>query len=213
MSSIFVGGEATSANQDLILVELQDIEAKIPALGQALMAASLPVTIASNQSTLPISAASLPLPAGAATEAKQPSLGTAGTASTDVLSIQGIAAMTPILNTITPTDSATNANSSSDSTALEASRVIKASAGRLYTLSGVNTGGSGQYVQVYNSATVPDNGAVPVLLVYVPALGTFSIDFTPFGKYFSTGISVSNSSTAATKTIGAADMWFNAEYK
>jgi hypothetical protein len=36
------------------------------------------------------------LPTGAATAAKQPALGTAGTASTDVISVQGIASMTPI---------------------------------------------------------------------------------------------------------------------
>lgn len=36
------------------------------------------------------------LPTGAATAAKQPSLGTAGTASSDVLTIQGIASMTPL---------------------------------------------------------------------------------------------------------------------
>lgn len=47
-------------------------------------------------STLPVSAASLPLPTGAATEAKQPALGTAGTASTDVLTVQGIASMTAL---------------------------------------------------------------------------------------------------------------------
>jgi hypothetical protein len=38
-------------------------------LGQKVMAASFPVVIASDQSAVPISAASLPLPAGAATEA------------------------------------------------------------------------------------------------------------------------------------------------
>ena len=38
-------------------------------LGQATMALSVPVAIASNQTALPVSAASLPLPAGAATEA------------------------------------------------------------------------------------------------------------------------------------------------
>lgn len=43
--------------------------------------------------TQPISAAALPLPTGAATAAKQPALGTAGTASTDVITIQGIASM------------------------------------------------------------------------------------------------------------------------
>ena len=39
---------------------------------------------------------SLPLPTGASTAAKQPALGTAGSASADVLSVQGIASMTPI---------------------------------------------------------------------------------------------------------------------
>lgn len=50
---------------------------------------------------LPVSAASLPLPSGAATAAKQPALGTAGTASGDVITVQGIASMTPVL--VTPT--------------------------------------------------------------------------------------------------------------
>ena len=41
--------------------------------------------------------ASSALPSGAATAAKQPALGTAGTASADVISVQGVASMTPIL--------------------------------------------------------------------------------------------------------------------
>lgn len=45
---------------------------------------------------LPVSAASLPLPSGASTAAKQPALGTAGAASTDVLSVQGIASGTAL---------------------------------------------------------------------------------------------------------------------
>jgi hypothetical protein len=46
--------------------------------------------------TQPVSAASLPLPTGAATAAKQPALGTAGTASSDVITVQGIASMTAL---------------------------------------------------------------------------------------------------------------------
>lgn len=46
--------------------------------------------------TQPVSAASLPLPTGASTAAKQPALGTAGTASADVITIQGIASMTAV---------------------------------------------------------------------------------------------------------------------
>lgn len=54
---------------------------------------------------VPVSAASLPLPTGAATAAKQPALGTAGTASTDVISVQGIAGGTaiPVSGTISVT--------------------------------------------------------------------------------------------------------------
>lgn len=54
------------------------------------------VTVDGSGVTQPVSAASLPLPSGAATEAKQPALGTAGTASADVLTIQGIASMTAV---------------------------------------------------------------------------------------------------------------------
>lgn len=45
--------------------------------------------------SLTVDAASLPLPTGAATAAKQPALGTAGTPSTDVITVQGIASGTP----------------------------------------------------------------------------------------------------------------------
>lgn len=46
--------------------------------------------------TQPVSAASLPLPTGASTSAKQPALGTAGSASSDVITVQGIASMTAL---------------------------------------------------------------------------------------------------------------------
>lgn len=48
------------------------------------------------QATQPVSATSLPLPTGASTSAKQPALGTAGTASSDVITVQGIASMTAL---------------------------------------------------------------------------------------------------------------------
>jgi hypothetical protein len=46
---------------------------------------------------LPVSNASLPLPTGAATSAKQPAIGTAGTPSADVASVQGVAGGTPMI--------------------------------------------------------------------------------------------------------------------
>jgi hypothetical protein len=54
------------------------------------------VTANAGTGTFAVSAASLPLPSGAATAAKQPALGTAGSASADVLSVQGVASMTAL---------------------------------------------------------------------------------------------------------------------
>jgi len=67
-----------------------------PLTDTQLRASAVPVsgTVAVSGTTA-ISAASLPLPSGAATAAKQPALGTAGVASTDVITVQGIASGTP----------------------------------------------------------------------------------------------------------------------
>lgn len=48
------------------------------------------------------------LPTGASTSAKQPALGVAGTASTDVLTVQGVASMTPLLATLSGTNNINN---------------------------------------------------------------------------------------------------------
>lgn len=78
VSSTLPTGGATAANQvTQIGLELStdtniaSITARTPTLGQKNMAGSSPVVIASDQSAVPISAASLPLPAGASTAANQ----------------------------------------------------------------------------------------------------------------------------------------------
>lgn len=109
-----------------------------------------------------------------------------------------------------PSSSSTFAPSAVDSTALEAGHVIKASAGTLYSLSGYNSKTGPQFILIFNSTTVPADTTVPIIVLIVPQQSNFSWDAGQYGKAFSTGISVSNSSTAATKTAGAADCWFNA---
>ena len=64
--------------------------AKIPAL------VSGRIPIDGSGVTQQISAASLPLPSGASTAAKQPALGTAGTPSSDVITVQGASAGTAL---------------------------------------------------------------------------------------------------------------------
>lgn len=96
-------------------------------------------------------------------------------------------------------------------TALAASLVVKASAGTLSGFSGINTSGSTQYIQVHNAASLPADTAVPVIVLKADAGENFS--YTPIAPVtFATGITICNSSTLATKTIGAADCWIQAEY-
>lgn len=66
---------------------------------QATQPVSGTVTANAGTGTLAVSAASLPLPTGAATSVKQPALGTAGAASADVITVQGVASMTKLLVT------------------------------------------------------------------------------------------------------------------
>jgi hypothetical protein len=98
----------------------------------------------------------------------------------------------------------------SHSNAYEAARVVSGP-GLLYGFSIYNSNGSTQFIQVHDSSVLPVEGAVPVMFWPVATLSTFSLSWLP-GRSFQRGIAICNSSTGPTKTIGAADCFFDVQY-
>lgn len=85
-------GTVSSKLRGLIVVLLRAFQLATPIRTDPTNATA--TTIADGGGSITIDAAALPLPSGASTSAKQPALGTAGTPSADVISVQGVASGT-----------------------------------------------------------------------------------------------------------------------
>jgi len=100
----------------------------------------------------------------------------------------------------------------SRSVALESSRIALSGAGRLFGFSGYSNKGATQFIQVFDAVGVPADGAIPELIINVASSPwNFGAYFGSVGRWFQRGIVLCNSSTAATKTIGSADCWFDVQ--
>ena len=94
---------------------------------------------------------------------------------------------------------------------LEKSAVVKTGSGILYGFTITNTNASAQFVQVFDAQTLPADGAVPIISKSVPAGDAVGFAWLP-GRTFFAGLILCNSTTQATKTIGASDCLFDAQY-
>lgn len=185
---------------------LDTIAARTPALGAATMANSSPVTISSNQAAYLVSSDITKI-GGVALAVNN------GTASTGAQRVVVASDNTPYGILVTPTSAATTALTTYISPNLEPHKAIKASAGRLYSVCVNNTKATSQTIQVWNSTTVPANGVSATTTWDVPASATSCMDLGPMGEYFSTGISIGNSTTQIAHTSGVSDTIFKVYYQ
>ena len=84
---------------------------------------------------------------------------------------------------------------------------VKASAGNVFAVYCQNNAGTNRYLQLFNTATVPAPGAVPLFTFFVLKAEDTFIDGSFFGAngyYFSTGIAFAFSTTQATYTAAPA---------
>lgn len=80
----------------------------------------------------------------------------------------------------------------------------------VYGIGGYST--TSQFLQIFDSATAPVNGAVPDFSFPIAANAPFSVDFGMFGMFCGRGIRVAISTTGPTLTLGAADSFFAVRY-
>lgn len=103
-----------------------------------------------------------------------------------------------------------NPPSNNPSTALEASRIVKAGPCILYSITVVNTSASDLYLQLFDKTTVPADGVLVDSDIWIiPAGGLGGLEYESRGRSFHTGCVAVLSSTMSTKTIaGSVGLFF-----
>lgn len=100
---------------------------------------------------------------------------------------------------------------SSRSAVYEASRMAYAGECVLYGFHVYNSKVSQQFILLFDAEAIPADGQVPEVFWTVPASSQLDVAYTPHGRPHRQGITLCNSSTGPTKTIGAADCWFDVQ--
>lgn len=149
------GGSPSSALTGPESAALTGMSARTLAAGQAAMAASYPVVIASNQSAVPVTLA------GSATAAKQPAISLAGTPSVDVITVQGSPTGAPIPVSVVASGSVAPLSSfCSENPGTGGAFAIKASAGDLHGYALSNSSTAAMFFRFYDSASTSSFSAV-----------------------------------------------------
>lgn len=82
---------------------------------------------------------------------------------------------------------------------------------RVYGFNVSSTNVAAQFIQWFDESALPADGAVPINFTPVAAANSVGVFFGDCGRVFRQGLVICNSSTAGTKTIGAADCLFDVQ--
>lgn len=204
-------GDATATNQATQITAEQAIQASL-AHGQAIMAGSVPVAIASDQGAIPVTQSGTQnanIVGVGGVIGQQPS---AASASVVLASDQSAINVSPNTNAwpVQGVKLASNANSPTRfmNVAANATLNVKSSTGNVFSAYCINSNAAARYFQLHNTATVPTSTVtVPVLSFLVPPASQIIIGadfFTNEGLNFATGIAFAFSTTRDVYTAGAA---------
>lgn len=90
-------------------------------------------------------------------------------------------------------------------------RQIAAGRTRLFGVSVFSSNVASQWIQLFDSAVSPANGAVPAWTQTVAGVGNLGFLWIP-GRVFEAGVWICNSTTGPTLTAGAADTFFDCQW-
>jgi hypothetical protein len=82
----------------------------------------------------------------------------------------------------------------------------------VYGFTVYNSNAAAQYVLMFDASALPADTAVPILATNAATKTLVGVSWTPQGREFLEGLVLCNSSTDTTKTIGAADCFFDVQY-
>jgi hypothetical protein len=82
----------------------------------------------------------------------------------------------------------------------------------VYGYEAYNSNAATQYVLMFDANALPADGAVPIIAQNAATKTLVGNSWTPQGREFLEGFVLCNSSTDTTKTVGAADCFFDVQY-
>jgi hypothetical protein len=112
-----------------------------------------------------------------------------------------------------PMDTQAYAPLNTTTTAYVNNLTVKGTSGTLYMVTGYSSRTSAQFIQIHDAASDTALATATIRVIFnVPPQSNFSFDLGPYGRFFTNGIKICNSTVGPTYTAGSADCWFDCQY-